>query len=110
MAKEYICVYQDCPLCGDKGRKLKKLIFDKQLQVRKVSFASPEGKELCYEAVFIHGIKKMPFFTDGSNYATNLEQLLVTKRKTTTKKTATKKTTTKRKYTRKKKEVKHESA
>lgn len=100
MAKEYVCVYQDCPLCGDRGKKLKKLIFDKQLQVRKVSFASPEGKELCYEAVFIHGIKKMPFFTDGSNYATELEQLVVTKRKTTTK----------RKYTRKKKEVKHESA
>lgn len=105
MAKEYICVYQDCPLCGDRGRKLKKLIFDKQLQVRKVSFASPEGKELCYEAVFIHGIKKMPFFTDGSNYATSLEELIAIKPKTTTNKT-----TKKRKYTRKKKEVKHESA
>lgn len=99
--KQYICCYQDCPLCGDKGKKLKKLIFDKQLQVRKVSFASPEGKELCYEAVFIHGIKKMPFFTDGSNYATSLEELIAIKPKTTKR----------RKYTPKKKvEVKHESA
>ena len=103
MAKEYICCYQDCPLCGDKGKKLKKLIFDKQLKVRKVSFASPEGKELCYEAVFIHGIKKMPFFTDGTNYSLSLEELIAIKPK--------KKTTTKRKYTRKKKvEVKNESA
>ena len=100
--KKYICCYQDCPLCGDKGKKLKKLIFDKQLDVRKVSFASPEGKELCYEAVFVHGIKKMPFFTDGSNYAQTLEELIAIKPK---------KTTTKRKSTRKKKvEVKNESA
>lgn len=101
--KQYICCYQDCPLCGDKGKKLKKLIIDKQLDVRKVSFASPEGKELCYEAVFIHGIKKMPFFTDGSNYAETLEELIAINPK--------KKTTTKRKYTREKKvEVKDESA
>lgn len=97
--KQYICCYQDCPLCGDKGKKLKRLIFDKQLNVRKVSFASPEGKELCYEAVFVHGIKKMPFFTDGMNYATSLEELIAIKPKA------------KRKYNRKKKvEVKHESA
>lgn len=97
--KQYICCYQDCPLCGDKGKKLKKLIFDKQLDVRKVSFASPEGKELCYEAVFIHGIKKMPFFTDGTNYALSLEELIAIKPKA------------KRKYTRKKKvEVENESA
>lgn len=100
--KQYICCYQDCPLCGDKGKKLKKLIFDKQLDVRKVSFASPEGKELCYKAVFIHGIKKMPFFTDGSNYAGTLEELIAIKPE--------KKKTTKKKSTRKKKvEVKNES-
>lgn len=97
--KQYICCYQDCPLCGDKGKKLKKLIFDKQLDVRKVSFASPEGKELCHEAVFVHGIKKMPFFTDGVNYSLSLEELIAIKPKA------------KRKYTREKKvEVKDESA
>ena len=97
--KQYICCYQDCPLCGDKGKKLKKLIIDKQLDVRKVSFASPEGKELCYEAVFTHGIKKMPFFTDGVNYSLSLEELIAIKPKA------------KRKYTREKKvEVENESA
>lgn len=81
MDKEIICVYQDCPLCGDKGKKLKKLIFDKKLNVRKVSFASPEGKELCYKAVFENGIKIMPFFTDGKKFVANIEDLL--KKKTT---------------------------
>lgn len=101
--KQYICCYQDCPLCGDKGKKLKKLIIDKQLDVRKVSFASPEGKELCHEAVFAHGIKKMPFFTDGTNYAETLEELIAIKPK--------KNAATKKKYTREKKvEVENESA
>lgn len=76
MSKEIICVFQDCPLCGDRGRKLKKLIFDKKLNVRKVSFASPEGREFCYQAVTEHGIKKMPFFTDGTKYAQTLEEFL----------------------------------
>lgn len=102
--KQYICCYQDCPLCGDKGRKLKRLIFEKQLDVRKVSFASPEGKELCYEAVFIHGIKKMPFFTDGSNYAETLEELIKPKSVEKPKKTSTKRRKTK------KVEVENESA
>ena len=74
--KQYICCYQDCPLCGDKGKELKKLIFDKQLNVRKVSFASEEGRKLCHEAVLNHGIKNMPFFTDGTNYAQTLEELI----------------------------------
>lgn len=80
MNKEIICVYQDCPLCGDKGKKLKKLIFDKQLNVRKVSFASPEGKELCYHAVFEEGIKTMPFFTDGKKYTATLEEFISRKK------------------------------
>lgn len=82
MAKEIICVYQDCPLCGDKGKKLKKLIFDKKLNVRKVSFASEEGGSLIHEAVFSHGIKTMPFFTDGVRFEQNLEDLLKKPKKT----------------------------
>lgn len=73
--KEIICVYQDCPLCGDRGKKLKKLILDKKLNVRKVSFASPEGKELCHKAVFKHKIGVMPFFTDGKKFVVNIEDL-----------------------------------
>lgn len=76
MDKEIICVYQDCPLCGDKGKKLKKLIIEKNLNVRKVSFASEEGKELCYEAVFHHQMKAMPFFTDGTRFVSKIEELL----------------------------------
>ena len=63
MDNEIICVYQDCIMCGDRGKKLKKLIFDKGLNVRKVSFASEEGKNLVHEAVFKHKIGSMPFFT-----------------------------------------------
>lgn len=102
--KQYICCYQDCPLCGDKGKKLKEFIIDKQLDVRKVSFASPEGKELCYEAVFAHGIKKMPFFTDGTNYAQTLEELIKTKSVEKSKKISTKRKKTE------KAEVENESA
>ena len=74
--KEILCVYQDCPMCGDRGKKLKKLIFDKKLNVRKISFASDEGKDLCYKAVFEHKIGTMPFFTDGEVFTNNIEELL----------------------------------
>lgn len=76
MNKELICVYQDCPLCGDKGKKLKKLIFEKNLNVRKISFASEEGRKLASEAVFNHKIIKMPFFTDGKRFSLNINDLL----------------------------------
>ena len=58
---EIICVYQDCLGCGEKGKKLKKLIFDEKLKVRKVSFASQEGRRLINEAVFKHKIGSLPF-------------------------------------------------
>ena len=76
MDREIICVYQDCVMCGDKGKKAKKIILDNKLNVRKVSFASDEGKNLIHEAVFNHGIESMPFFTDGKKYSYNLEDFL----------------------------------
>lgn len=76
MDNEIICVYQDCVLCGDRGKKLKKLIFDKGLNVRKVSFASDEGKNLIHEAVFKHKLGSMPFFTDGKKFSYKLEDFL----------------------------------
>ena len=79
--KEILCVYQDCPMCGDRGKKLKKLIFDKNLNVRKVSFACDEGKELCHKAVFEHHIGTMPFFTDGERFVNNIEELLKPQKK-----------------------------
>ena len=81
--KEIICVYQDCPLCGNRGRKLKKLIFDKKLNVRKVSFASEEGGQLIHKAVFEHKIGSMPFYTDGVNFAQTLEEFISKKKKGT---------------------------
>ena len=77
--KEIICVFQDCYLCGSKGKKDIALIQKKNLNVRKVSFASQEGAELCKRAVFEGGIKKMPFFYDGKKFAQNLIDLTVKK-------------------------------
>lgn len=73
---EIICVYQDCAMCGDRGRKLKKIIIDNKLNIRKVSFASDEGKNLIHEAVINHGIGSMPFFTNGEKYSYNLEDFV----------------------------------
>lgn len=81
MAKEIICVYQDCPLCGHRGKKLKKIIIDKKLNVRKVSFASEEGKDLIHEAVFNQGIGTMPFFTDGTKFSISIEDLIAKPKK-----------------------------
>ena len=87
--KEVICVYQDCPMCGSKGKKLMDEVNKKGIVIKKVSFASPEGKELIAKAVFEKGIKKMPFFTDGVKFSTTLEGLekkpAKKKRKTTKK-------------------------
>lgn len=93
MAKEIICVYQDCVMCGDRGKKLKQFIVDKGLNVRKVSFASPEGEDLCHKAVFEHGIGKMPFFTDGTKFSSDIKEIL---KRTPAKKAAAKKKTTKK--------------
>lgn len=76
MDNEIICVYQDCVMCGDRGKKIKKLIFDNRLNVRKVSFASDEGKNLVHEAVFKHKLGSMPFFTDGKKFSYKLEDFV----------------------------------
>lgn len=76
MDNEIICVYQDCVMCGDRGKKLKKLIFDNRLNVRKVSFASYEGTKLVHEAVFKHKLGSMPFFTDGKKFSYKLEDFV----------------------------------
>ena len=81
MDKEIICVYQDCVMCGDKGKELIKYIETNGLQVRKVSFASDEGKELVHEAVFNHKISKMTFFTDGKKYTEKISEFVEKKGK-----------------------------
>lgn len=86
MLKEIICVYQDCVMCGDRGKELKQYIDTNGLNVRKVSFACEEGKELVHSAVFEHKITQMPFFTDGTKFTTKISEL-VEKKETTAKKT-----------------------
>ena len=86
MSKEIVCVYQDCVLCGDRGKKLEKVIISKGLNVRKVSFASPEGRHLIHEAVFGGFGVKFPLFTDGKQFTSDINELLDKKTKNVAKK------------------------
>jgi len=86
MSKEIICVYQDCVLCGDRGKKIKNYAFEKNLSIRRVSFTSDEGRELSAIAVTEHKIGKMPFFTDGVKFSTSLKDLVEKCEKKATKK------------------------
>lgn len=76
MSREIICVYQDCAMCGDRGKKLKHFVETNGINVRKVSFASEEGKELIYQAMTDHRIKKLPFFTDGKKFTENISDFV----------------------------------
>lgn len=76
MSKEIIAVFQDCVLCGDKGRKKVVELAKKGITIRKVGFTTFEGKELIHKAVFEHKIGTMPFFTDGEKFATTIDELL----------------------------------
>lgn len=75
MSKEIVAVYQDCVLCGDKGRKKIADFAMKGINIRKVGFATPEGRDLCYKALSL-GVESMPFFTDGDIYATSIEAVI----------------------------------
>lgn len=76
MSKEIIAVYQDCVLCGDKGKRKVLELAKKGINIRKVGFTTPEGKELCRTAVFDHKVGYMPFFTDGERFAPTIDELL----------------------------------
>lgn len=89
-SSEIKCVFQDCPLCGNRGKLLKKVIETEGLKVRKVSFASEEGRELIHEAVMEHGIGRLPFFTDGKKFSLDIRDFVEKPQetiKTTAKKT-----------------------
>lgn len=105
MSKEIICVYQDCILCGDRGKKAKKIILDNKLNVRKVSFATPEGRHLIHEAVFKFKMGSLPFFTDGRIFSYKLSDFIEKDEPKEVKKPARKKRTRKSK----KVEAKNES-
>lgn len=74
--KEIIAVYQDCVLCGSKGRKKAAEYAKKGIAIRKVGFSTEEGKELIHKAVFEHKIGYMPFYTDGERFAAAIDELL----------------------------------
>lgn len=76
MSREITVVFQDCPLCGDRGRVLKQIVATEGVRVHKVSFATEEGRDLIHEAVFEHGIKTMPFYVYGDKFSEKIEDLL----------------------------------
>lgn len=76
MAKEIIAVYQDCVLCGVKGRQKIAEYAKEGIVVRKVGFSTEEGKELIHKAVLEHKIGYMPFYTDGERFAATIDELL----------------------------------
>ena len=77
MANQKITVvYQDCILCGDRGKAVKKIVAEKGIRLHKVSFASDEGRGLISKAVFENGIKTMPFYYDGKRFATSLAEII----------------------------------
>lgn len=83
MANQKITVvYQDCILCGDRGKAVKKIVAEKGIRLHKVSFASDEGRELISKAVFENDIKTMPFYYDGKRFATTLAEIIAKPKKT----------------------------
>ena len=84
--KEIIAVYQDCVLCGIKGRKKIAEYADKGVLIRKVGFTTEEGRDLCAKAI-ASGIGVMPFYVYDDKFATTIEELLEKTRKTTKKTT-----------------------
>ena len=76
MSKEIIAVYQDCVLCGTKGRQKALELAQNGIIIRKVGFTTPEGKELIHKAVFENKIGTMPFYTDGQKFSTTIEDFV----------------------------------
>lgn len=72
---EIIAVFQDCVLCGVKGKQKIAEYAEKGIRLRKVSFISEEGRELCAKAVSL-GIGGMPFYTDGKVFATTIDGVI----------------------------------
>lgn len=96
MTREIVVVYQDCALCGAKGRQKIADLAGQGIMVRKVSFITEEGRELCAKAVE-KGIGSMPFYVDGNDFATNIEAFLLQKPAETVKKTQKLTSSTKKK-------------
>lgn len=90
MSREIICVYQDCVLCGDRGKKFMAAALKNDANIRRVSFASEEGRSLIRTALFEHKIGRLPFFTDGVKFSRRFEDMFVEKPAESTKKSSEK--------------------
>jgi hypothetical protein len=75
MTKKVFAVFQDCVLCGDKGRKKIAEFALKGVEIEKVGFTTELGSELCYQALKA-GIGQMPFYTDGERFSVDLNSFL----------------------------------
>lgn len=75
MSKEIIAVFQDCVLCGIKGRKKIAEYAEKGIVIRKVGFTTEEGRELCAKAVNM-GIGSMPFYVSDGAFAISIDELI----------------------------------
>jgi len=80
-------VYQDCALCGARKawgeRTIAKALAAGQ-EIRKLSFASPEGARLCKEAIYA-GVTRLPFITDGLKFSQEIEDFIEKPAKKSTK-------------------------
>lgn len=74
--REIIAVFQDCVLCGVKGRKTIAEYAEKGVSIRKVGFTTEEGGRLIHEAVMEHGIGSLPFYVAGGKFSSSLEELI----------------------------------
>ena len=85
--KEITILFQDCVLCGDKGKKKVLELNAKGYSFRKVSFVTKEGEELSNRAVFSYKIGSMPvyFYEDkaAATLAGLIEQIESAEQKTT---------------------------
>lgn len=74
-SKEITVLFQDCVLCGDKGRQKRLELESKGYIFRKISFVTEEGRELSARAVAA-GVGSMPVFFYGDHIAGSLSKLL----------------------------------
>lgn len=82
--KTIYLVYQDCALCGDRG-KVRKVEIEKAtkkgVKVLKLPFTSDFAGELIHKALIEHKIGSMPFYTDGEKFGYHLADVLDTPKK-----------------------------
>ena len=74
-SKEITVLFQDCALCGDKGRQKQLELEAEGYTFRKISFVTAEGSELSAQAVAA-GVGSMPVFFYGDHISGSLSKLL----------------------------------